>query len=473
MKSLQISGQQTYNRWISWLWIAVGLLLVGLHVAIIVQFQRLAVSGSGRTAIYFFLAAACGLYLIIVGIARSYYMSKFHLAGIIFVGVLLRLIMMLPILSESTDCYRYLWDGAVTAHGINPYLYSPESIGETRNENDNSTLSYLRQLSEKAGKTFSGINNPWLRTIYPPAAQGLFALAYWLTPFEMTGWRLILLAFDIIAIIVLSSLLRNLKLPLAFLVIYLWNPLLLYETHCRGHLDLIVGVLVLLFALSLIHQKPVTAGTMLAVAVGTKLWPLLLVPFLIYSFRRNRTDMLKAAAVFVVLTLLIMIPFFATLKHPSDSGTLVYTREWEVNAGIYLAFDWLGWKLSNVFGNGFDGRIFARAIIGLLVFMVSIWQARKTTNDAGQLSRSICLVFILLLLLSPTVHSWYYVVIIPLAALEFRWAFLIWTPLLPMTYFPNEIINHNFVLVLMFVPTFLLWLREYVRNKNLLIERSC
>ena len=27
----------------------------------------------------------------------------------------------------STDMYRYVWDGRVQQHGINPYLYAPSS----------------------------------------------------------------------------------------------------------------------------------------------------------------------------------------------------------------------------------------------------------------------------------------------------------------------------------------------------------
>ena len=31
---------------------------------------------------------------------------------------------------QEDDVYRYLWDGKVFAHGINPFKFSPEEINE-------------------------------------------------------------------------------------------------------------------------------------------------------------------------------------------------------------------------------------------------------------------------------------------------------------------------------------------------------
>ena len=45
---------------------------------------------------------------------------------ILFFAILYRLLLVptQPVL--STDIYRYIWDGRVQAHGINPYQYSPD-----------------------------------------------------------------------------------------------------------------------------------------------------------------------------------------------------------------------------------------------------------------------------------------------------------------------------------------------------------
>ncbi|MEM9862802.1 MAG: hypothetical protein AAF938_14360, partial [Myxococcota bacterium] len=64
----------------------------------------------------------------------------------------------LPVLSD--DVYRYLWDGHVLLSGVDPYAHAPASP----------PLAGLRDAD------WARINHPVLATIYPPLAQGLFAL---------------------------------------------------------------------------------------------------------------------------------------------------------------------------------------------------------------------------------------------------------------------------------------------------------
>ena len=62
-----------------------------------------------------------------------------------------------PLLSD--DVYRYLWDGRVTLSGTSPYRYAP----------DDPHLAPLRDA------LWRRVNNADIPTIYPPAAQLLFA----------------------------------------------------------------------------------------------------------------------------------------------------------------------------------------------------------------------------------------------------------------------------------------------------------
>jgi len=102
-------------------------------------------------------------------------LKKNQLIWVIGIGIILRVLMLFsaPILED--DYYRYLWDGAVTANGINPYEYSPEEVlGVT------GIPTELSELAEESGEIIHGINHPEVRTIYPPIAQAFFALSYWL-----------------------------------------------------------------------------------------------------------------------------------------------------------------------------------------------------------------------------------------------------------------------------------------------------
>jgi hypothetical protein len=176
--------------------------------------------------------------------------------------------------------------------------------------------------------------------------------------------------------------------------------------------------------------------------------------------------------VFAGLTVLIMMPFAAAMKHWPDSGVIAYAQKWEANTGMYWVFDWLGGRLSEILADGMDGRVIARTMVVLILFIVSIWQAKYAERDASQLCRRIGIVFVLMLLLSPTVFPWYYVVVIPLAAISIRWTFLIWTLLLPMSHFTDEANNHNILMLITYLPVWLLWMWECVWNEIPLRERQ-
>ena len=142
----------------------------------------------------------------------------------------------------GSDCWRYLWDGAVTASGLSPYRYSPNAVleGELAEER-------LERFGEQGRDVLGKINHPHLRTIYPPIAQGLFATAYWLRPFSLASWRVVLFCFDMLAAIVVLKLLQRSRQHLDLWAVYLWNPLLVSETYRGGHLDLVVGTMLILF----------------------------------------------------------------------------------------------------------------------------------------------------------------------------------------------------------------------------------
>ena len=102
-------------------------------------------------------------------------------AGMIAAGLAARLALFAsePILED--DYQRYLWDGAVTASGGNPYALSPK---ETRAQG-----GALRELAHEGGEVVRRINHPELQTVYPPVTQAAFALAHLIKPWSLTAWR--------------------------------------------------------------------------------------------------------------------------------------------------------------------------------------------------------------------------------------------------------------------------------------------
>ena len=80
---------------------------------------------------------------------------------ILFFAVVFRVTLLFSPPTLSDDVFRYVWDGSIQNHGINPYLYPPEG----------SDISAFRD------QFWTSINNKHIPTIYPPLLQILFRVA--------------------------------------------------------------------------------------------------------------------------------------------------------------------------------------------------------------------------------------------------------------------------------------------------------
>lgn len=191
------------------------------------------------------------VYLLAVNYRFSAGNGRKTLFYIFVVGLLIRGVMLFsnPVLED--DYFRYLWDGAVTANGFNPYTYSPEQV-----LNDDTHIAGLESLAERSGSIIGSINHPHLSTIYPPVIQVFFAVSYKLAPFNFYFWKFFLLLFDLATFFLLLIILRNLKMPLVNVMIYWWNPLLVNVIFNAGHFEAIMFPFVLSALILAYRKKP-------------------------------------------------------------------------------------------------------------------------------------------------------------------------------------------------------------------------
>lgn len=104
----------------------------------------------------------------------------------------------------------------------------------------------------------SSINHPALTTIYPPAAQGVFAAAYAIAPFSLVGPRIVFCLADAATLILLSRLLKALSLPASQVIWFAWNPLLLREVYSSLHMDILLLPLIVASLLAAVRSKGVS-----------------------------------------------------------------------------------------------------------------------------------------------------------------------------------------------------------------------
>jgi len=263
----------------------------------------------------------------------------------------------------SSDIYRYVWDGRVQTAGINPYRYVPADPA----------LAGLRDSA-----VFPLINRAtYARTIYPPAAQAIFGLIGRITR-TVLGMKIAMVGFEVLAVLCMLRVLTIAGLPPERVLIYAWNPLVLWSFACDGHVDAAaVGLLAVALLCRARHRDGV-AGAFLAGAALVKFLPVVVAPAFVRGGRLWRPALAGAAVVVVLYALYLS-------AGPHVLGFLpTYGAEEGLDDGSGF---WLLAGLSRLFvlppGAASIYMLCVAAGFGLL----ALWIARGRTSDVGRLCR--------------------------------------------------------------------------------------
>ncbi|MEE9252665.1 MAG: hypothetical protein V3U74_04850 [Thermodesulfobacteriota bacterium] len=417
------------------------------------------------------------LFVLALGFAGAAYLliSRFvqraeyrlrYVVWIVAVGAAMRILMFLPPPILEDDLYRYMWDGAVTANGYNPYAYSPKDVLD-RAENSKEIPSGLLALAEESGEVAGRINHPQYRTIYPPVTQGVFAIAYFISPWNTDALRLVYLLFDIATLVLLFAIMRELRLSPLLLAIYWLNPLLVKEIYNSLHMDIVAFPFVLGGLYLAGKNRFFTSVLVFALAAGTKLWPIALVPLVLRREASNTKRLLGGIALFMAAGALIFAPVFAA-GLGGDAGLAVYYEKWQNNAGAFKILLWAGEFVLETMGiHPGHGQSVARVLV---VVLIALWiglLSLKPLVDMKQLFDRSVLIVGAMFLLSPTQFPWYYTWLVPLLAVSPRTSLLVLTMLLPLYYMryflePRGWMFYfdNLVVWVEFIPIWILLLME-------------
>jgi len=356
--------------------------------------------GSARSAIIILLAAGFVYALACWWLQRTWgrlsaASRRAVLAAIIVGAIGFRIILLAVPPTLSDDIYRYRWDGRVQAAGLNPYAEPPAAA----------SLASLRD------PLWLRINYPAIRTIYGPAAQVLFAVTYRLDP-RLAAYKVSAAIGDLLCIVLLLACLRRWKLPGWRLALYAWSPLAAFESASNGHFDSWPTAAVLLAVWATLAGRKSLSSAALAGGVLFKTWPAMWAPFLLR--RRPRWHI----ALFAGLVIAGYLPF-------RDAGFglaqpwLDYTGRWLFNdAGFFVLRSLTG---SQPVAKGLAAAIGAGAF-------VLLWRRDVEPMRANYL------LLILALFLMPTIHPWYLLWALPLAAAALDLGWLTVTLLAPLSY---------------------------------------
>lgn len=376
------------------------LFLAGFGSCAILWPARLALR-YGNIEVFLWLAGVEAL-LCLIGVMLIWNARSTHstLIVVLSFGALLRLSLFFELPKLSDDIYRYIWDGRVQTAGINPYRYIPADP----------KLASLRDA-----QIYPHINRrDYAPTIYPPMAQMIFLAIHRVTG-SIIGFKFCLLIFEAITVWALVRLLAGFGLPRERVLIYAWNPIVLWEFSGSGHIDAAMIAFVALALLARQARRDTLTGVLLGAAALTKFFPLVLLPAF---YRRWDWKMPVAAAATFYLGYL---PYLGAGSHVMGFLS-TYADEEGIKTGRYFLL-----LLTRFISGGSEipaGVYFSFAFVVLVVLaLCAVFRWNKIEH--GYLLSAGILAFAFTFLLSPQ-FPWYWSWIVPFLA------FLPWRAILPL-----------------------------------------
>lgn len=373
--------------------------LVWTGCALVAAFAAIGVTGDLHHRIPLFLTlygAAFVAYAIAVrAVLRSPRATRRAVWAMAIVAVAARVAVLPARPDLSTDAYRYVWEGRVVLHGANPFAVAPAD----------SSLAMLRDAD------FGLINHRALATLYPPLAQGLFALGAWIAP-NVVAPKSIFTLFDLGAVLVLLALLRARGRPATHALIYAWSPLVVFETGHSGHLDA-AGVFFLFLGVTLFAGGRRAWGALaLGASFLVKYMAIALAPFFA---RRGYRAVLPA----ILVTAGIGYLPFLDAGDGLTRSLRTYSFDWSFNGPPFMAF-------SALLGDAARARL-VLVVLGVVFAMVAALRERDVVRYAF-------LVIGAAILLSPTVYPWYLMWMVPFLCVFPNRAWILFTGLVAISY---------------------------------------
>lgn len=334
-------------------------------------------------------------------------------AGLVIIfafAILFRLILIFTPPTLSDDLFRYVWDGRVQAHGINPYAYAPSSAA----------LANLRDLV-----IYPHINRIDTPTVYPAAAELSFASIWRIVPDSTRWFQIVMATADLLAGGLVVLLLGAMNKPRQLALIYLWSPLVIFETAHSAHLDSLVLPVLVAAWLARVEGRDAWVGALLGFGTALKLYPALLLPVLwrARDDRGNSHPAWQMPMAFVGGLVLPYLPFL--LRGGSVIGFLPGYFEERFNMGLagiitgYLDSSPNGIVRAIVEFAGNDQHVVNAIMLGVLALAGVALMIRPARDGQQAVRRSIWIIGAYVLF-TEDLFPWYVLWLVPLLAISLR-----------------------------------------------------
>jgi hypothetical protein len=344
-------------------------------------------------------------------VAASAYLVVLHLIWfdpapqprrLLFIALGLALLIRIPLvvspIGPGSDMFRYIWDGRVQRLGYNPYAVLPSDPALASTHVDDNTRLMASRNS---------------RTPYPPAAQMFFRLVVSIRE-SVYLVRAALFVCDLLTIFIIWKWLHAVgACPAAaqgakagewLTLAYAWNPLVILEIAFSGHIDALCMLWTALCACMIARRRPALAAAAFALAVASKLLPIVLAPMLWGRIR------IRDAALGALILVLLYLPF-TDGSNPFVEVNMVVERI-RFNGPIFQAVSDLATPRA--------AAAFALAL-GLLVAAICRWKLPAENSAAWAWPMAAAIVA------APVIYPWYLLSLTPFLLLPATLPLTAWT----------------------------------------------
>lgn len=334
-------------------------------------------------------------------------------------GIGVRLLLFLSLPGLSDDLYRFIWDGTLSKNGIHPFENLP------RYYLDKSISGIDQTLYER-------LNSAEYFTIYPPLNQFIFWLAStigngnWLVSAAVI--RLFLFIADIGSFWFLQRLLSLYGKSKNLAFWYFLNPLVILEFIGNLHFE----GMVICFLLGGIYGyeigKKWLSATWLGLAVGTKLLPLVYLPYIFFKgLRERKWTIAILAGLIASATLLPLLNthFISGMQSSLD----LYFRKFEFNASIYFIAREMGYLVY-----GYNNIATIGPLLSVLSLISIIAISIIGVYKHWSIPKTMLYILTVYLAFTTTVHPWYILPLIALGVLSCHFYPVVWSLFIFITY---------------------------------------
>jgi alpha-1,6-mannosyltransferase len=382
-----------------------------------------------------------GAYLLLFGLFYWLWLNRqqFSFYQFLVLAVLFRLILLFAGPGLSNDFYRFLWDGELTAYGINPYAYTPASL---RGIEPFANSEYMISLYHGMG----GLSQSHY-SCYPPLNQVFFlvpALASGSITTSLVVLKIMMILADLGTIFVARKIFTHLGMDDHRTWLYALNPFVILEFTGNLHFE---GVMIFFLLLSIycwMKNQWLMSAVLVGLAVHVKLVPLILIPFFLKKLHWR-----KSAGFVAVISLTIVLTGFLFLNrlflaHMLNSISSYFVH-FEFNASVFYIIREIGFAAKGYDTIAFWGPVLA-VIAAVSILALAILRRYR---DEPDIFKGILFALLIYYAFATTVHPWYIGMIL-IASIFTPYRFgLVWSFLVMLSYsaYDGGVFKENGVLI--------------------------